>query len=180
MLAAFIVQMAFLTLPSSAASNVVKPNISKTEPVIDGDKEALWDNQNSTSFPSVNGILLKVYSCIYIQDLIPFIYFGLEYKTSSHHQNESFAIACSNIEPGNSSVNESIWSYNVVKTLRIDGKNWDQQILRSEHRARNWSDGSTIYFATRNETSNDNASFYEVKLRCQLSHPSGQDLKWLY
>ena len=180
MLAAFIVQMVFLTLPSSAASYGVKPNITKTEPEINGDKETLWDSQNSTLFTNVAGNLLKVYSCIYVQELIPFIYFGLEYKTSSHNHNESFAIACSNAAPGNSSVNDSIWSYNVVKTLRIDGNKWDQQILRSERRARNWSDGGTVFFATRNESSNDNASFYEVKLRCQLSHPSGQDLNWTW
>lgn len=110
---------------------------------------------------------------------MPYIYFGLEYKTPTHDRNESFAIACSNSAPGNSSLNGSIWSYNVVKTVRIDGKSWDQQIIKGP-RARNWTEGNGINFAVANETENNNASFYEIKFKCQLSHANGIDTNWSY
>ncbi|HME55498.1 MAG TPA: hypothetical protein VKM55_25055 [Candidatus Lokiarchaeia archaeon] len=185
MLVAIAVQMAFLTSYGSAFTFALKPSISSTEPTIDGIKDTpLWDNQNSTVLTGINGNLLKVYTCVYLQNLIPYIYFALEYKTPAHAHNESFAIACSNSGPTNSSINDSIWSYPIIKTVRIDGKSWDQQDVmhtnRNAHYTRNWTDGNSIIFAENNETSADNASFYEIKLKCQLTHPNGQDLNWSY
>jgi len=175
MLASFIVQM-YLASDANAYTYGLSPANVVNAPTMDGLKDQIWLLQNYTVFPNIYGNLLKVYACA----CGAYIYFGLEYQTSVHAPNESFAIACSNAPPSDSSFfNNSILSYPIVKTVRIDGKSWDQYITNNPtHRASNWSDGNIIQFANSNASGLGNYSWYEIGLPRDYSRASGQDINW--
>nr|MDO8115306.1 hypothetical protein [Candidatus Sigynarchaeota archaeon] len=169
----FVVQMSFIGTPASAVS--LEPKNASPAPTIDGlltDKDG-WEKQNSTIFPYINNIVLRVYTCVFNE----FIYFGFQYKTDVHDGNESFALACSNALPTNTSVNDSIWSYETVKVFRLDGKSWDEEIIKRERRARNWtSGGNRLEFKAAKITSN--FTFYEFRFMRNWTRAG--DVNWTW
>ncbi|MEX2683799.1 MAG: hypothetical protein Q6373_019660 [Candidatus Sigynarchaeota archaeon] len=159
----------------------LKPGNADPAPIIDGVVDNVWNSYNSTVMPIKIGgedQLLRVYTCVFND----FIYFGLQLRTSVHAKNESFAIACSNLPPGSSSVNDSVYSYSVAKIVRIDGKSWDWKIYNSPRMFSNWTKGSSIsgeHFKIGFTTSN--FTFYELRFGRQLPRPDdGEgDVNWV-
>lgn len=164
------------------AANVyaLSPKNADPAPIIDGTLDTAWNTQNKSTMPITIGTesqLLQVYTTVFNE----YIYFGLLLMVSTHHKNESIAIACSNAPPGSSSVNDSVYSYGVAKIVRIDGKQWDWKIYSNPRHFSNWSSGSSI--------SNEhfkvgfgalNHSFYELRFGRVLPRPAdgGGDVNW--
>ena len=164
--------MSFIGTPASAA--MLEPRNASMAPHIDGLLTDIdrWDVQNSTIFPHINNVVLRVYTCVFNE----FIYFGLLYKTSGHDGSESFAIACSNAAPTSTSVNDSIWSFDTVKVFRIDGKSWDEEIIKSDPRARNWTcGGNRLDFKVATIASN--FTFYEFRFMRNWTRAG--DVNWM-
>jgi len=180
MLGVMLLLIAMQTAASiSPAANVyqLSPKNTNTAPTIDGTIDTLWSGQNKSTMPLTIGTesqLLQVYTTVFND----FIYFGLQFRVSTHSNNESFAIACSNAAPGGASVNDSVYSYGVAKIVRIDGKNWDWKVFSNPRQFSNWTQGSSIEAKVGFGASN--FSFYEIRFGRALPRVAdgGGDVNW--
>jgi hypothetical protein len=176
--------MLFLIAVQTAASitpaaNVyqLSPKNADPAPTIDGVIDTSWSSQNKSTMPITIGTesqLLQVYTSVFND----FIYFGMQFRVSTHSNNESFAIACSNAAPDSASVNDSVYSYSVAKIVRIDGRNWDWKITSNPRQLTNWTKGTSIESKVGFGVSN--FSFYEMRFGRVLPRPedSGGDVNW--
>ena len=167
-----IFQIIFL-LPT-VRGDTLEPEFVDSRPEIDGIFEKdTYEKFSKIIFTDVNDTVLDVYSFCFGD----YVYFGLMFKTSIHNENESFAIACSNNAPGSSETTSDIFTYDTVKTISLDKRTWDQDII-NQNEAENFTDDNYIFSDVG--LVEDNHSFYEIGFPRNTSLTRDTGLRWDY
>ncbi len=148
-------------LSGSVRAATLTPKYMGTAITIDGTLESAWEEQQNTVFTNVSGNVLKMHVAMF-QD---WIYFALEYRTDVHHANETFALACANVAPDNSSVVVGdIFTYDAIKCVRFDGRSYDLEVVKDESRFRNNTIGNFLLGNNFKVAKNvDNHTIYEFR-----------------
>lgn len=159
-------------LIGTASGVTVTPGYQQTAPVIDGVREGLWDRLDNTNRPTVTAETrpLRVHVTLFGN----FVYMGLLFQKVDHHQNESFAVLCSNKGPENQTSLVSLYDYDAAKVVRINGQSYDVEVVRGENRTRNNPLGNLMELAVGRDESNH--TFYEFRFR--LEPDRAGDITW--